>query len=674
MTKLNRRQFLKLAGVAAGALAVPTVVGGYNLWHASEGDMPPSLSPYAPSEALPTWPASPTVASPILLLINDGADNPFGPYLAEILRTEGLNGFQVGYLSTLDSAPLDWFDLVILAEGPLNTSQADRLESFVKKGGRLMAMRPDSQLASRFGVESVPGSTAEGYLQVDVSHPIGQGIVTETLQFHGVANHYRSDSGQVVAWLASDAKTRIDFPAVSLRRSGQGQFALWAFDLSRSIAYTRQGNPAWANQARDSGDGIRPNDMFKGWVDLDRLPIPQADEQQRLLTNLITALGQDRRPQPRLWYFPGEAQRMFIVTSDCHTNPAPAIEDVLTRVERRNGHGSIYYAPPRYEGVGMRAVRNARFWASQQPLIGEPLTKRFKGATPSDVANWRARGHEFALHPYVEEGLQKAWTDCWQEFTGLGFDPVPPTVRTHRIQWTGWAETARIQAAYGMRLNLDYYHWGPMFQKPNGEWAHGHFTGSGLPTKFVDEHGRILNIFQQLTQMADDHLLNLFWGGVEKISAEAALDISRTLLTSTSTDPYSAIAANFHVDPFFYGQQSAVEAGRWLDGTLDYAVEHDIPIWSAVEWLQFVEARHDAVISDVAWYPETRRLVFNLASSPAGTAQLAVMVPLQHSEAKLDRLNVDGTSRTYGERVVGAVRYAWTAIEAGAHQITAFYL
>jgi LCP family protein required for cell wall assembly len=56
--------------------------------------------------------------------------------------------------------------------------------------------------------------------------------------------------------------------------------------------YTRQGNPAWAGLERDgdSDNVIRTGDMFvpsgsqPGWVDMAKVAIPQADEQQRLST------------------------------------------------------------------------------------------------------------------------------------------------------------------------------------------------------------------------------------------------------------------------------------------------------------------------------------------------------------------------------------------------------
>jgi hypothetical protein len=532
-------------------------------------------------------------------------------------------------------------------------------------------MRPDARLAALFGLERVTGDTAEGYLQVEASHPTGQGIATETMQFHGVADHYRLAGAQAVAWLASDADTRTDFPAVTLHRYGQGQAALWAFDLARSVAYTRQGNLAWANQERDGVNFVRVCDMFKGWVDLDRLAIPQADEQQRLLTNLLSALSQGGRPLPRLWYFPGAAETMLIATGDSHQNPASAIEDELARVEQRGGHMSIYYAPP-LASDWRRAARKAKRWAEELPLIGDALANPYTPPTPSQVADWRARGHEFGLHPYVDEDLKAGWHDYWKEFTGLDYGPVSPTVRTHRILWTGWVETARLQASYGIRLNLDYYHWGPAFCKETGEWVHGHLTGSGLPMKFIDEQGRILNIYQQLTQLADEHLLDAA-NGPAKLNAEAAVEVSRTLLRHSLAGAYSAIAGNFHADPFATVGKLAIEAAHWLEGTLDYAAAQGIPIWSAAEWLHFTEVRHDATLDEVQWHPTSQRLSFRVTTRAAPDVELTVMIPLEHREARLVRVEVDGQSVTHRERKVGGVSYSWVSVKADSHQVVATY-
>jgi hypothetical protein len=191
--------------------------------------------------------------------------------------------------------------------------------------------------------------------------------------------------------------------------------------------------------------------------------------------------------------------------------------------------------------------------------------------------------------------------------------------------------------------------------------------------RFVDEQGHVLNIYQQLTQIADDHLLNLAWGGVEKIDAEAAVEVSRAMLRSQPTDPFTAVVSHFHVDPFWFGGDSAVQATSWLRGTLDNAAAQGIPIWSAQEWLHFTEVRHDANLENVQWSPANGRLSFRFVAPPDPTVALTVMMPLSHAHAQLTQLAVDGGSVIFRERRVGGVDYGWVSVLAGSHQIEATY-
>ena len=120
-------------------------------------------------------------------------------------------------------------------------------------------------------------------------------------------------------------------PAVTIKNVGAngGQAAAFTYDLAKSIVYTRQGNPAWATQERDGYAPIRSDDKFYGnansdpqpdWVDLTKVAIPQADEQQRLLANLIIEMNRDKKPLPRFWYFPNGKKAVVIMTGDDHGN------------------------------------------------------------------------------------------------------------------------------------------------------------------------------------------------------------------------------------------------------------------------------------------------------------------------------------------------------------------
>ncbi len=56
-----------------------------------------------------------TPRAPILIITTGRAG--FGDYLGEILRTEGLNVFEMRKLSSIDAALLRLYEVVILMEG-----------------------------------------------------------------------------------------------------------------------------------------------------------------------------------------------------------------------------------------------------------------------------------------------------------------------------------------------------------------------------------------------------------------------------------------------------------------------------------------------------------------------------------------------------------------------------
>ena len=58
--------------------------------------------------------------------------------------------------------------------------------------------------------------------------------------------------------------------------------------------------------------------FYPDWVNLDKVAIPQADEQQRLLANLIIQMNYGKLPLPRFWYFPRGLEAVVIMTGDNH--------------------------------------------------------------------------------------------------------------------------------------------------------------------------------------------------------------------------------------------------------------------------------------------------------------------------------------------------------------------
>ena len=268
---------------------------------------------------------------PILVVTSPAST--FGNYYAEILRNEGLNAFAVADISTVTPATLANHDVVILAKMPLTGGQVTMLTDWVTAGGNLIAMAPDAQLAGLLGLTATGPALAEGYLLVDTATLPGNGIVGQTMQFHGSADRYTLNGATSLATLFINATTATPNPALTIRNVGTGQAAAFAYDLATSIVYTRQGNPAWAAQERDGFTPIRSDDKFFGnatgdpqpdWIDLSKVAIPQADEQQRLLANLILTMNLAKKPLPRFWYFPNGKKAVVVMTGDDHGNGGTA--------------------------------------------------------------------------------------------------------------------------------------------------------------------------------------------------------------------------------------------------------------------------------------------------------------------------------------------------------------
>lgn len=277
-----------------------------------------------------------------VLIVTSGT-LPFSTYYSEILRAEGIGSFESVDLSRLSAELLDRFDLALLGEMPLSEAQAALFSRWVDTGGDLITLRPDKRLAGLLGLEDQAAPLTEGYLLIDTKTAPGHGIVGETIGYHGAADLYRLKAGTTeIARLYSNTSSVTPNPAITVRTVGKagGQAAAFTYDLARSVVYTRQGNPAWAGDERDGNSVIRPNDLFFGakkgdkqsdWNDFDRIAIPVADEQQRLLVNLMNFMLEGKAPLPRLWYFPNGHKAVLVMAGDDHGTPS-GTEDSFDRL------------------------------------------------------------------------------------------------------------------------------------------------------------------------------------------------------------------------------------------------------------------------------------------------------------------------------------------------------
>ncbi|MCC6177660.1 MAG: hypothetical protein IT305_20350, partial [Chloroflexi bacterium] len=575
--------------------------------------------------------------APILLVVNSVSPNSFGPYLGEILRTEGVTSFEVVQLNTLSQQTLAAHPIVILAETPLTQVQATMLSSYVSSGGSLIAMRPDTKLAPTLGLSAVGAIVQDAYVMPERGHPVSEQIVHQSLQTHGPADQYTLAGATKLATLYSGPSAATPYPAVTVSTLGGGRSAAFTYDLARAVAYLRQGNPAWAGTDHDGDGVVRTIDAFSGWVDLDRAQVLQADEQQRLFRNLITYFSTQSTPIPQFWYFPHpENKSLLVVTGDEHGQADSVFESMATIVERYSGHMSFYKARwGQLSAIKMNDLRN--------------------------------RGHEFGVHAYgAGDGhtLDEGFAFVFNWLAEGGYPPPSRTYRNHQVEWQGWVAAANVAQQYGEGMSLDFYHWGPWLQKPGGQWiCSGYSQGTGQPMKFVDQNGVVLNVFQQPTTLVDEHMIQSAGAGYCNFSETRAIDESKQVIDRAISQDHAAVTMQAHAD---YG------ALDWLDGTLAYAQSKGLPIWTAERWLDFTTARQSAIVDQLSWDANTRVLRFCVSAS-GDQPSLTLLVPAAYGGQGVASIVVGGqTVAPVGLNLKGFGYTAFT-VASGTRPVTVAY-
>ena len=634
------RSFLVLA-VFAVSFALQFLPGTVrNTSRDSDSPVCPEQTSATSGHAGTAWcPVSvPRTSGPILVLTS--ASNPFSGYYAEILRNEGFNEFVVGDISSITSKMLGPYDVVILGEVPLTVSQARTLSDWVKAGGRLIAMRPDKKLAGLLGLTDLSSNLANGYILVKTDSGPGEGIVNQTIQYHGPADLYGLNGATKIATLYSDALTKTSNPAVTLNAVGTmgGQAAAFTYDLARSVVYTRQGNPAWEGEERIGNSPVRPSDLFYGaasfdpepdWIDMNKVSIPQADEQQRLLANLIITMNSGKMPLPRFWYLPRGLPAVIVMTGDDHGWGGGGTA----------GRFSVYMAmsPPGCSVEDWECIRSTSYIFPGTRLNNE------------QASAFNAAGFEIGLHvntncaEFTPSSLESAFDDQlikWSEkYSSL---PRPVTNRTHCVVWSDYATQPIVEFDHGMRLDTTYYYW-------PGSWVAnrpGFFTGSGMPMRFADSGGHLIDVYQAATQMTDE-------------SRQTYPFTVDTLLDRAigSEGYYGAFVANMHTDnPKSAGSEAIVRS----------AMKRKIPVISARQLLKWLDGRNSSSFNGVVRKGNSLRFSISVGRGANG---LVAMVP----ETKWG--NVAGISRN-GSPVpfrtvkVKGIRYASFRAARGEYQVS----
>jgi hypothetical protein len=579
--------------------------------------------------AAPVLPANPEgPGGPILVIAS--SSNPFTRYYAEILRAEGFNSFYMMDISDVLSSTLANYDVVVLGEMALTSAQISMLTDWVNGGGHLIAMKPDNGLAPLLGLTDTGSGLADGYLLVNTAAAPGAGIVNQSIQFHGIADRYALNGATAVATLYSNATTATTNPAVTIRGVGSnnGQAAAFTYDLAKSIVYTRQGNPAWSGQERDGVTPIRSDDLFyPDWINLSKVAIPQADEQQRLLANMIIHMNMAKKPLPRFWYFPRGLPAVVVMTGD--------------------NHGASQYVSARFDTYANRSPVGCSV-TNWECVRATAYIFNDGDLTPAQATAYEAAGFEIAPHMntncqnYTADSLQAFYTNQISSWSMLYPSlAAPVTNRTHCVVWSDYSTQPQIELSHGIGLDTNYYYY-------PGTWVNnrpGFFTGSGIPMRFATPSGALIDVYQVPTQMTDES------------EQTYPLTVNTLLDRAIGTEGYyGAFAANIHSD----SEDSTVS-----DLIVASAQARGIPVISAKQLLQWLDGRSGSAFGDILW--DGSSLSFTV-SAGQNTNGLTALVPVSNG-ASVSSVTLNNASLPYSIATIKGVQYVLFYANAGTFRI-----
>lgn len=586
----------------------------------------------------PSIPPDDGSGGPILIISN--VINPFSRYTAEILRAQGYNSFKVMDISEVDAADLLHYDVVILGQMSLSGPEITMLSNWTTAGGTLISFRPDPGLTSLLGITPAGGTLADKYLLVNTATGTpGAGIVNQTIQYHGVADLYTLSGATSLATLYSSSNVATTNPAITSNAVGAlgGRAIAFLYDLPKSIVYTRQGNPVWAGQSRDGQAGpVRSDDLFyPDWIDFNKIQIPQADEQQHLLTNIILQSNLHIKPLPHLWFLPGGFKAAVVMTGDDH-----ATGNTFGRFNEYYNESASNSAQDVADWKAIRGtsyVYDSTIYMSDGSLI-----------TDDTVKFYQDNGFEIALHPT---------TDC-VDFSDASLTAIisgqlatlkghyaslnnPVTNRTHCLPWSNWAGQAKVENAMGMRFDANYYYWPDAWVQKRA----GMFTGSGLPMRFADLDGTTIDTYQGATVITD----------------ESGLNITSTIATllDNATGPkgyYGAFVMNMHTD-------TAIHTGS--DAIIAAAVARSVPVVSAKQMLEWLDSRNNTSFGPMTWL--NNDLSFTITTS---AHNLQAMVPQFSATGQLIKVTEDGNSIAFDVQTIKGIPYGVFSASSKAYVAT----
>jgi len=187
----------------------------------------------------------------------------------------------------------------------------------------------------------------------------------------------------------------------------------------------------------------------------------------------------------------------------------------------------------------------------------------------------------------------------------------------------------------------------------------GNYIGSGLVMKYADISGNTVDVYQRFNAVYDqqynegstaDGFFNCFKGLVDR---------------SLHEDVYSFVSIKAHNNEYYFSKEPLMRM-------LDYANMNGVPVWTAINLLDFLKMKDEASFSNLSW--KKNKLGFTLHSTLTHSNGLTFMIPAEYDGIHIKEITIDGTPESFKIKTVRGMDYAFVTIEGGnLYEVSASY-
>jgi len=480
-----------------------------------------------------------------ILIRSEQPENTYGRFCQEILKSEGLMGFESVDLDTDCMPAMGSGDVAVVTRCFLRNSEADTLLAAAAGGAGIIFLQPQSTLVERLGFKRREGMMTRARIAIR-SGRIGNGTV---LQTHLPIPKYEPPATwDIMADTVEDALQPADDPAAVISSLGEGGIALFFYDVPEAVARIRFGDPDLASYSALSWNWPHAGDMYFDHVDARLAHVPQADIHCQFLAQVVSEVCSTSLP--RFWYHERpEHLTTCVFESDGDWSEPEEFEELAAAVEKRDGAVTFY-------------------------LANDSKVSR------EQADSLRSRGHTLGTHidPLKRaEELYFSFADSFEEENAIfkeKYGERSPTLQCHRAPWMGYMDLLPLHVAHGYRLLF------ACLSIPVHLWAR-YMCGSARPMKYFDRNGVLHDCWQQPEPIMDDTTLE------EKLGSHAE-DACRKFdeyLGKILTTSHTPVVLLSHPSNFVKYSSS------FFEYCLDRLQDKDIPIYNADEWCEFIDRR-----------------------------------------------------------------------------------